>query len=271
MSSTALRNNTDLPVITEVTLMPGEEIRRTTSKQRDSYRDLTAFKGRQVPFTFTDMTTLDDVISALTTAQCGYLLVLQCYTDYSGVIVDSEGAPMTTADMMDALKLRSKRQTFYDFLTACLSADIIAEAGGKYTVNSRYHFRGATDSRAVIRTYTTKIREAYREVNAADLGLIYRMLPFVHFETNALCANPFESDPDKIRWFNGKELAEATGVHEDTLGRRLSRMKFGRKYVIGRFKFGGSREPAKFIFNPHVFYRRNKTPDSTLLALFNVR
>lgn len=239
-------------------------------KQADTYHERESFKGRQSDFTFVDMEELHEVISALSTAQCGYLLVLQCFADYDGGrLVKGRKEPMTTADMMDVLQLKRKRQTFYDFLSRCTEHGIIAKReDGSYAVNPRYHFRGASHNRAVIRAYTAKVREIYREVNAADLGLIYRMLLFVHYETNALCANPTERDPRKVRWFNGKELAEAIGIHEKTLSSRLSRLKFGNEYVVARLKLG--KEITKYVFNPNVFYRRDSEPDATLVSMFNV-
>ncbi|NPC93606.1 hypothetical protein HOO54_15525 [Bacillus sp. WMMC1349] len=70
------------------------------------------------------------------------------------------------------------------------------------------------------------------EVKATDIGLIYRMLPFVHYETNALCANPFENNPKRIRWFNKKELAAAIEVTPDTLGR--AEMCLGIKFLLNK-------------------------------------
>ncbi|RSL29117.1 hypothetical protein D7Z54_32935, partial [Salibacterium salarium] len=144
---------------------------------------------------------------------------------------------------------------------------IITEADGEYYVNQRYHFRGAFSDQHVVKSYITKVKQVYREVKAADIGLMYRMLPYVHMETNALCDNPFEKNPQKIRWFSRKELAEAIGVNPATLGRRLPKMTFGDEYVIARIKVGGSE---RYTFNPNVFYRRNTKPDDTLVAMFNV-
>ncbi|MFF2886656.1 hypothetical protein [Paenibacillus sp. NPDC057967] len=268
----ALRNNTDVPQDVSLTLNPGEEVRKSTAKQRESFREREEFTGRAPDFTFADISEIDSVIGALTTAQCGYLLVLQCYVGYDdGRLVDGNKRVLTTALMMDVLQLKRKRQTFYDFLTVSLDNGILTKNDdGSYCVNPRYHFRGATQNRAVIRSYTAKVRHLYREVNAADIGLMYRMLPYVHYGTNALCANPTETDPMKIRWLNGKELAEAIGVHEKSLSRSLPRMKFGGEYVIARLKFGASNEPVRYFFNPNVFYRKSKAPDDTLLAMFNV-
>jgi hypothetical protein len=249
---------------------PAETHKVVSLAQYHAQHERAGFKGRQSDFTFTAMDAIHEVISVLTTAQCGYLLVLQCYVDYTdGRLLKGRKSPMSTADMMDALQLKRKRQTFYDFLNACQDHAIITQnEDGSYSVNPRYHFRGATNNQAVIRSYTAKVREVYREVNASDLGLMYRMLPFVHYGTNALCANPTERDPLKIRWFSGKELAFAIGVHEKTLSGRLSRMKFGDEYVVARLKIGA--EPTRYVFNPNVFYRKDTAPDDTLLAMFNV-
>ncbi len=234
------------------------------------YTDKRSFQGRQADFTASNMRNLHEVYTVLTTAQCGYLMLLQCYVSYDGgTLVNSDKTPMTKREMMDVLQLGRKRQTFYDFYRACEEHGIIGEqSDGSFAVNPRYHFKGAFDDQFVIKSYSTKIKRVYREVKAADIGLIYRMLPFVHQQTNALCDNPFEQDPKKIRWFNRKELAEAIGVAPDTLGRRLPAMRFDGEFVVARIKVGS--EPERYTFNPSVFYRQNKAPDDTLQAMFNV-
>ncbi|GMK47641.1 hypothetical protein PghCCS26_47710 [Paenibacillus glycanilyticus] len=249
---------------------PAETHRLVNIAQSEAYHEVEEFKGRQADFTFAAMDAISEIIDVLTTAQCGYLLVLQCYVSYTdGRLVNADKTPMATADMITALKLGKKRQTFYDFLRQCLDNGIITRCdNGHYNVNPRYHFRGVTQNRAVVRSYTAKVKAAYREVNAADLGLMYRMLPYVHYGTNALCANPTEKDPLQIRWFNGKELADAIDIHEKSLSRSLPRMKFGDEYVIARLNVGGT---MKYVFNPNVFYRKNTAPDDTLIAMFNVK
>ncbi|AXF40011.1 hypothetical protein LEY_84 [Paenibacillus phage Ley] len=245
------------------------EHKLVSKAQAEAYKEREEFKGRQSDFTFTAMDAINEVTAVLTTAQCGYLVLLQCFVNYGdGTLVDSEDIPMSTKDMQTVLQLTRKRQTFYDFLNACLEHDIIRKKDdNSYSVNPRYHFRGATDNKAVIRSYTAMVKRVYREVRAVDLGLIYRMLPYVHYKTNALCANPSEPDVKSIRWFNGKELAAVLGINSMELSRRLPRMRFGDEYVVARLKVGGI---AYYIFNPNVFYRKTSKPDDTLVAMFNV-
>lgn len=237
-------------------------------KQDEAYANLHRAKSRE--FTASDLDNLHEVYSVLTTAQSGYLLRLQCNVGYSsGLLVnnDREKTPMSKADMMDELGLSKKTQTFYDFFNACLTNGIIFELGDEtYTVNTRYHFRGAFEGRNVVRTYTTMFKRAYSEIKATDLGLIYRMLPYIHYDTNALCKNPNEQNASKIEWLSVKELAELIGVKRNTLSQRLSALEFDGQYVILRSKLG--KDPTMLTFNPYVFYRKGTPVDGHLKALF---
>lgn len=226
-------------------------------------------EGRKLEFTNANMVHIHEVYDVLTTAQCGYLMLLQCYIEYdTGTIINPDKSPMTTDNMKAALQLTKKKSTFYDFLNACLANDIIREDGGEYSVNNRYHFKGAMAGTHAIKSYTAKLKRVYSEVKASDIGLIYRMLPLVHMSTNALCDNAFEKNPRKVRWLNQKELADFIGVDAKYFSRRLKLMKFDGEYVVARIKVGS--EPVRFTMNPSVFYRQDSRPDDTLLAMFNV-
>lgn len=225
--------------------------------------------GRSRDFMNGNMQYLHEVYSVLTTPQSGYLMLLQCYVGWdNGIIVNPDKTPMTTSDMQRVLQLTgSKRSTFYDFFRSCTANNIvIANEDGSYSMNERYHFKGAHKNQFVVKTYTAKIKRVYKEVKASDIGLIYRMLPYVHMSTNALCADPFEKDPKKIRWFTQEELSEAIGVDARTLRRRLPKMQFDGEYVIHRGKVGN--EPERYTLNHWVFYRQDNEPEATLQAMF---
>lgn len=237
--------------------------------QDEAYHRMKHAEGRQSAFTATNMRNLHEVYDALTTAQCGYLMRLQCNVGFDdNTLENADKTPMTTADMMAVLGLDRKRSTFYDFLDACMNAEIIRNNDESYSINERYHFRGAFSDQYVVKSYTAKIKRVYREVKAADIGLIYRMLPYVHYDTNALCENPYEVNATNIRWFTRKSLAEAIGVSPGEISRRLPRMTFDGEYVIAQVTVGGRK---MYMFNPWVFYRKNGAPDSTLQAVFNVK
>ena len=225
--------------------------------------------GRQVSFTVTNMRNIHEVCNALTTTQCGYLMRLQCHISYEeGTLINADKTPMNRRDMINELKLTKKRSTFYDFLSACLEHDIIRKENDNYTVNNKYHFKGTFNDKYVIKSYITKIKQIYKEVKASDIGLIYRMLPYVNLKTNTLCENPFESDLVKLKPFNLSELANAIGISSGEIGRRLPKMKFGDEYVIAKVKFN---EKKSYMVNPWVFYRDHDDPHPALQHVFDAK
>jgi hypothetical protein len=238
--------------------------------QAASFHEREKYHGRQAEFTFAAMEAIGEVTAVLTTAQCGFLTVLQCYVDYgTNTLINADKSPMKSADMIRTLRLERKRSTFYGFLTACTEHGIISEVDGKYAVNPRYHFRGVARNNSVIRMYTARIKHSYDSASkASDLGLVYRMLPFVNYEMNALCSNPTECDPYEVAWLSGRELAATIGVSETELSRRIGRITVGEEYVIARITIGGV---ARYMFNPLVFKRNSRPVDDTIQAMFNVK
>lgn len=260
-----------LPFDTETGEVVVNEYRCISRKQSDAYNEkhrlLESEKVKSSTFTFAMMENIQEVSAVLTTAQCGYLLLLQCYIEYdTGVLINPNKSPMKPRDMIDVLQLKNKRQTFYDFFNTCLDNDIIFKLDdGKYAINSQYHFKGATTNKKVVRSYSAKVRQVYDEVKAADLGIIYRMLPYVHFRHNGLCADPFSDD---TQWFTMGELADMVGVSRQHLSQRLPKITIGNEYVIARITTGGD---TFFMFNPMVFRRRVREPNDTERALFHVK
>lgn len=220
-------------------------------------------KDKSVGFTLTDMEAVKEVASVLTTTQCGFLHVLQCYVSFdTGVIIKSskDKTPMTPADMIDTLGVA--RRTFYDFLDACKAHDIIVETDLGYVINPKYHFKGSTRNARVIRTYIARMKEVHRDIKPVDIGLIYRMLPLVHLTTNVLVADPYATEPEIL---NRKQLAEALDIDPDTLSRRLKRLKFGDQYACAKVEIG----PIKgYALNPMVWRRAMKEPDATMMLFF---
>jgi hypothetical protein len=182
-----------------------------------AYTDREQFRGKQHRFTFSVMDVLHEVTNVLTRAQCCYLLILQCYVGYGvGHLMNPDKSLMKTNDMRRVLLMddRRKKSSFYNFLDKAVSNGFIIENGdGSYSINERYHFRGkASTGIAVLKAYTAKIKKINGNVRPEDLGLIYMMLPLVHYSTNTLCSNPGEEIPEKVHALSRHELAEAIGI-----------------------------------------------------------
>lgn len=228
------------------------------------------FEGRKHNFVFSDMDNIDYAIESLTTAQCGYLLVLSCFTSYDGLLtIGKTPRPMTTDDMMRELNLKQRKQrTFYDFLEACQNFGIIYEDSRGYNMNPKLHFKGDVKGKNVIRSYISKVKEVYRDVSAAELGLVYRMLQYVHLGTNVLASNPYEPIPELVRPLNRKDLADKLGVTPQYISKKLPKIVFGNEYVVATETIG---KVTSYKLNPWVFWRGKGVPDDSLRFTFRVK
>jgi hypothetical protein len=224
-------------------------------------------RGRQLSFTLSDMENIKEVIANVPEKHCGYLLYLQCFLGFDGVIRNPDKSPMTYDDMMKKLKVG--KTVLYEFMDTMKSNNIILvdkkEDAELYRIDSRYHWRGKTNNPRVIKSFTARVKELYDEVNARDLGFLYKLLPYVHQGTNMICVNPYEPNVDKIVALNKSDIARVTGASEKTVYNKMRKLKFGDEYVFAEVRRGNERF---YMINPFVFYRKRGVPDPTLRALF---
>ncbi|WP_338461578.1 hypothetical protein V5G20_17835 [Brevibacillus borstelensis] len=229
-----------------------------------------AEKGRSPEFTFAHMDNIQEVIEKVSDKHCGYLLYLQCYVNYDAILENPDNTAMTKADMMRTLRL--KDTAFNEFLREMITHEIIHEdktaADVRYRLNPRYHFQGKTENTNVVKSFVARVKALYNEVNAKDLGFIYKLLPFVHLETNTICANPYEKEVEQTIPMSKADIAVLAGVDEKTVYRKLRKLKFGDQCVFAEVTHGNAKY---YKINPFVFYRKNGVPDPTLREMFSIR
>src|SRR5690606_37778255 len=240
-------------------------------EQRETRRRIMTQKGagRTESFVWSRLDGLPYVIDALTTAQCGHLLMLSTYVDYDGLIIRNENdpSPMSTSDMRKVLRISDS--TFYDFLDACISAEIIRErADGRYYIAGDYHFKGKTAGERVAKTVNTRLRDWYRELGANNVGILYRLIPYINVKTNMLCANPEEKNPKYIDKLNRKELAEVAGVNPAVISRAVGRMIYKGTSVFA--KITTATDGTFYMINPLVIRRNDVDYDTTVKAIFGI-
>jgi len=221
--------------------------------------------GRQRDFTFSNMLNMPEVIAKIDDKHCGHLLYLQTFINYDGQLVKADNSTMTKRDIQTVLCLQ--KTAFYEFFNAMLANGIIFEEGDHYRINPAYHFRGSTDNTRVIKSFSAKVRALYSARNAKHLGFIYKLLPFVHFDTNTVCANPFERNVEQVVQLSKKDIADLTGVSEKTVYSYLRKMKLGDEFVFAEIRRGQTKY---YKLNPFIFYRKDGEPDATLREIFRL-
>lgn len=236
-------------------------------KQDEAYRKKQ--DGRNTNFTFTKMDAIKEVIKVLNDAELGYLLLLQCFIDFDNRLVNSNRhkTPMTKKDVQETLGLG--RTKFTSFWKTLLTLEIVEEKEGELFMDTKYHFKGTLSSDdKVIRSFTTKVKELYTTTSAKDLGFIYKLLPYVHYETNTLCNNPYEKNPMKIQKLSQVDIAEIVGIDARNVRRKLKRLTLGVEYVFAEISVGRTKQ---YMVNPFLFYRRQGKPNATLTTIFTIR
>lgn len=174
-------------------------------------------------FTFAHMQHLREVTDNLSNKLCGYILMLQPYIQFKTNILANpgrNGSPLDDKGIAKALGVTPR--TVRTALADLTKADVIKlSEGGYYKINERYHFRKRSggDIDMLVKTFHTTLKSL--KLSAAELGCIYKMLPFVHYRSNILCLNPFEEDRQKVRFLNLSQVAEKIGVPRQKIDQTL--------------------------------------------------
>lgn len=247
-----------------VEIRPGDRI--TTQEQREAYERIQNYYGDNRYFTFGDIENLTKIIPKLSNVHLGYLLHLQCYIDYdTGFLKDKKGKIMTKK--IDIEKTLGMNESTRKKFTKALEENGILEiVDRKLKINSAYHFRGKKGDRKTIKLFITTLLKLCKTLKPAELGFLYKLLPYVHYYSNMICINPLEEDNKKIQYLNISGISEITGVHEKTVPSFIKKLK---EENILRVSSGKDKRHTLITLNPNVFYRRKGKPDLTLQAQFN--
>jgi DNA-binding MarR family transcriptional regulator len=229
-------------------------------------------------FTFANMRTIREITDNLSNKHCGYVLMLQPYIQFETNVLITPGrteVPLNKKEIASILGVHAK--TFKRVLDELELADVLnPTADGNYVINDRYHFRKKVGKESVdmlIKTFHTTVREL--KLKPAEMGVLYKLLPYVHYETNLICEDPFELDPTKVRFLNASQIAEKGGISRQKVAEVIKALdKAGAIAQVQRKLFkqlGGDKREALVILNPYIFYRKQGKPDALLMQIFKAK
>lgn len=229
-----------------------------SKKQDEAYKRIQYNQQDNRHFSFADMENIKIVISNIKTVDCGYLLILQCYMEYgTGKLIISR------KEMQKVLGV--SKATFQRFWTTMRSNEIIFEVNGVFYINPDFHFRHHPNHNRVIKLFTTTLKQLKDVLKPSELGFLYKLLPYVHYDTNMICADPF-TDPENIQFLNKTQIALLVDMDEKKTSKLLDKLrKIG---VIAETIRQDDRRDRIFTLNPYVFCRKRGKPDDTLHGLF---
>lgn len=118
------------------------------------------------------------------------------------------------------------------------------------------------------RLFTKNIQAMYEGTDSRSrkqLANLFKILPYINFKHNILCANPTETNFDKLEFYNWTDLAKICGVDEKNVTRfkrDLWKLKIYGCNTIGQFSSGNS---YYICVNPKLYYSGDNIEDVDFL------
>ncbi|MBY3620367.1 hypothetical protein HGO21_12495 [Acinetobacter sp. CUI P1] len=165
-----------------------------------------------------------------------------------------ENKPINTADIANIIG-KGVRQT-KTILNRLYKENIIIKEGSNrkptLTINKEYHTMG-TVSKGMMFTklYHQQTRKLADSMTTHEYGILYKILPFFHYDNYYLCANPDEQDENLVHFLNQAELADLIG--EDIKTVRTYMQKLEKKGLVMSQRGHGV---VNYIVHPDVMFRR---------------
>lgn len=128
-----------------------------------------------------------------------------------------------------------------------------------YNVNERYHTIGyVIDGMVYTKLYQTKTRADIKNISIQAAGVLYKMLPFFHYEKYYLCSNPNEREPEVIRHLTQSKFSELANVDKVLVNRAISELSRHGFVMISK-AYGAT----VIMVNPDVMYRKRYEDEYT--------
>lgn len=246
-----------------------------TPEQQNRYRqilEIEKFKLRgNKPFISCFHDTIKDVTQYLSLTESGAVMKLLLYMKINGGgLLQKHGKPLKQIDIQNILS-KSKRQTVDIVKRLETLSVLIAVKEGRsklFYMNEDFHVMGkATKKGYFTKLLTTKLREVVKDLKLEQLGFLYKILPFFHYDTCILSHNPNEKDERKIRYMNRNELSTAINYDVDNITSLVKKLE-EKGLIMSTRSFGN----ILYYVHPDLMYRQANDGDiekfNTLRKMF---
>lgn len=214
-------------------------------------------RGNNPPFVMCFHDSIREVTQHLSLTESGAVMKLLLYMKMSSEgLLQHEGKPLKQSDIQKILR-RGKSQT-----TAILNrlenlSLLSSKKEGRskqFYINHKMHHMGKLISKKhhFTKLWKNKLREVVGELKLEELGFLYKILPYFHYDSCILAHNPNEPDEMNIRHMNRKALAAAINYDLDNLTALVKRLKYK-----GLIMTTTSRGNIRYYVHPDLMYRQD--------------
>lgn len=246
----------DLPdKLAERLLTDGDKF--ISKEQSDAYKD--KFINRYVyegKFVNLMDEKLKELSSQLTLSQLGLFASLTQFMDFKTKNIVWRGKPMTQSDI--SLSVGVNPYTVSKHLKGLVDTGFIYKdrdgKGATYKLNEDLVFIGKfLKDEYSTKLFTTRFKELIHELKLNEVGLFYRLVPYLNTELYVLSHNPHEMNTNEINPLSSyQSIADTIGMERSGVQKIMNKlMKNDLIYMVqGKKKV--------FVFNPEVVTRKPK-------------
>lgn len=203
---------------------------------------------------------------------------LATYSTFGGKLFDSNRNRIKRSSLKTIWDTSSKNsiKETYDLLMEC--GYIYETEEGYIMISDDLIVKGAIDDFKKLKkddkdlTYTRlfskNIQSLYEGTEPKarkQLANLFKILPYINFKHNILCANPTETDKNKLELLNWSDVARICGYDETNITkfkRELWKLKIYGYNTIGQFSSGNS---YYICVNPKLYYSGDNIEDVDFL------
>jgi len=273
--------------ITEITTYrPEEEYKGYTNEQREFFQSKSMKKLEQSEvnkklggfifalFEYEEQLNIEN--SDITQSDLTKLIFIATYIDYENYLKNYSKF-INKTKLKELLKL--DRNNFSKFYNRMKSLNIFEEVEDKIKFNTEYFIKGkitkkTLNSNDAGRLYINTIRHLYNNVNYRyhnTLGIYFKLIPFLHVESNIVCKNPEDLYCNPICLSEFAKMIKYDSKSYGKLIKNLLKVKMENGeniVVVVLFNYDGG--DSLIIFNKHIFYAgENQNYESGLDTINN--
>lgn len=186
------------------------------------------------------------------------------FMDYNRILVTESGAYIDKSVLFKIMNV--DRKIFNKWFQKMIDDNIFMYLNDSYiAVMSEEYIKGNlpdTKNNPYIKLYNDTIREIYESnkgKNMNAMGLIFKMISYIHKDTNAVCSNPKCKDVDKIKYITAGQIAKELGYSDKILQmeKMFSKFRLANGEPIILFMSDGNRFDDRVIINPIIMFGGN--------------
>lgn len=230
-----------------------------TPKQLEKHRQIQARKeqvrkGKVIEFVACFHDPIREVTQHLSLTESGAVMKLLLYMKVNGKnLLQRDGKSLIQADIEKILR-KGRTQTV-DIVKRLEYLSIITpvKVGRSKTfyLNKDFHYMGKLVNKPFTKLMKAKLSEIVDDLKLEQLGFLYKILPYFHYDNCYLAYNPNEHDLTKVKYMNRIELAAAINYGADNITILVKQLR--KKGLIMTTKTSGK---VLFRVHPDLMYRQ---------------